>query len=121
MRRAREAVDNSQLVIFVFDGSDGVGAIELLRKLRDESGMGTAEAADGHRGRVGGAHVGKLERGSLCPETFAPEGTLGPYFMLRFIPPEPSALREGLSYGVVRLDFLWWCESVEKEETGDTP
>lgn len=120
MRRAREAVDNSQLVIFVFDGSDGVGAMELLRKLREESDKGTAEAADGHRERVGGAHVGELERGNLCPETSAPEGASDPRYMLRFIPPEPSALREGLSYGVVRRLFFGG-ENMEKDETGDTP
>eukprot|EP00904_Undaria_pinnatifida_P007967 jgi/Undpi1/42/HiC_scaffold_1.g00042.m1 len=55
MRRARFAVDNAHLGIFVVDGSDAAGAGELLTQIREEAAATTA-AQDvlGEEGGLGG-------------------------------------------------------------------
>lgn len=46
MRRARGAVDNAHLAIFVVDGSDVRGAGDLLQQLREEAAAAEAEKGD---------------------------------------------------------------------------
>lgn len=45
MRRARGAVDNAHLAIFVVDSTNADGATALLRQLREEAAAAAAEAA----------------------------------------------------------------------------